>query len=43
MSDTHYSNTEEIFNEIIARMILGPIPEEDQQVLPIPPEFNQDA
>jgi hypothetical protein len=43
IDDTHYSNTEEIFNEIIARMQLGPIPEEDQQVLPIPPEFNQDA
>jgi hypothetical protein len=43
MDDTQYTNTEEIFNEIIARMILGPIPEEDQQVIPIPPEFNQDT
>jgi hypothetical protein len=40
IKDTRYSNTEEIFNEIIARMILGPIPEEDQQVIPIPTECH---
>lgn len=43
MDDTNYTNTEEIFDEIVARIKLGPIPEEDQQVIPVPPEFYQES
>jgi hypothetical protein len=40
IDDTYYTNTEAIFNEIIARMKLGPIPDKAEEVPSIPTECH---